>query len=198
MKKVLLEGLLVAVLGAVVAFAGNALSPRGLKLTRDYFPAPSRSATPVQGSNPEQPSGSSTNSEWDNLAARLKEDGLGLIDGEKALELFQDPRRTEGLVIFVDARNPEHYQEGHIPGAYEFDYYHYDNYLAAVVPACQNAQQVVVYCTGGKCDDSRLAANFLGGIMPKEKLMVYGGGITEWTEKRLPIEKGERGGKTKQ
>lgn len=196
MKKVLLEGLLVAVLGAIVAFAGNALSPRGLKLTRDYFPAQSPSGgSQVTGAG--AATGSSTNSEWDTLAARLKEDGLGLIDGQKALELFQDPRRAEGLIIFVDARNPEHYEEGHIPGAYEFDYYHYDNYLAKVVPACQNAQHIVVYCTGGKCDDSRLAANFLGGIMPKEKLMVYAGGITEWTEKRLPLEKGGRGGEQK-
>jgi rhodanese-related sulfurtransferase len=192
-KKVLLEGLLVAVLGAIAAFTGNALSPRGLQFTRDYFPAPTHSGNAAQSTGP-GPSGSSTNSEWDNLAARLKEDGLGLIDSRKAMELFQDPRRQQGLVIFVDARNPEHYQEGHIPGAYEFDYYHYDNYLATVVPACQNAQQVVVYCTGGKCDDSRLAANFLGGIMPKEKLKVYGGGITEWMEKRLPVEKGPRGG----
>jgi hypothetical protein len=35
-----------------------------------------------------------------------------------------------------------------------------------------------------------LAANFLGGIMPKEKIMVYGGGITEWTDKKWPVEKG--------
>jgi len=189
-KKILLEGALVAVLGAVVAFAGNALSPRGLKLTRDYFPAAPRSAPSTQTIAPGAGSGTSTNSEWENLAARLKEDGIALIDGEKAFELFNDPRRQQGLIIFVDARNTEHFEQGHIPGAYEFDYYRYDDYLAAVVPACQNAQQVVVYCTGGKCDDSRLAANFLGGIMPKEKIMVYGGGITEWTDKKWPVEKG--------
>ena len=120
----------------------------------------------------------------------MKEDGLELIDSQKAFELFNDPRKQQALVIFVDARNPEHFEAGHVPGAYEFDYYHYDDYLAKVVPACQNAQQVVVYCTGGKCDDSRLAANFLGGIMPKEKIMVYGGGITEWTGKGWPVEKG--------
>jgi rhodanese-related sulfurtransferase len=189
-KKILLEGVLVAVLGALVAFAGNALSPRGLKLSRNYFPSASASSPAPQPGPQVAASASSTNSEWDNLSARLKEDGLELIDGQKAFELFNDPRRQQGLVIFVDARNAEHFQEAHIPGAYEFDYYHYDDYLAAVVPACQNAQQVVVYCTGGKCDDSRLAANFLGGIMPKEKLMVYGGGITEWTEKGWPVEKG--------
>ena len=187
MKKILLEGVLVAALGALVAFGGNALSPRGLKLTRDYFPASGATPQPAQ---PAPASGTSTNSEWDNLAARLKEDGIALIDSQKALELFNDPRKQQGLVIFVDARNSEHFQEGHIPGAYEFDYYRYDDYLATVVPVCQNAQTVVVYCTGGKCDDSRLAAKFLGGIMSKEKIMVYGGGITEWKEKRLPVETG--------
>ena len=37
-KKVLWEGLLVAVIGSAFAFAANEISPRGLRLTTDYFP----------------------------------------------------------------------------------------------------------------------------------------------------------------
>src|SRR6185369_886706 len=37
-KRVLLESVLVAALGVLIAFGANALSPHGLKLGRDYFP----------------------------------------------------------------------------------------------------------------------------------------------------------------
>ena len=95
--------------------------------------------------------------------------------------------------MFIDARNDEHYQEGHIPGAYQFDHYRAAQYFATVLPVCQAADQVVVYCTGGHCEDSEFAALFLrdAGI-PAAKLLVYGGGITEWTANGLPIEVGAR------
>ena len=39
MKAILREGCLVAVAGVVLAYAANSVSPRGLKLTTDYFPS---------------------------------------------------------------------------------------------------------------------------------------------------------------
>ncbi|HWH72296.1 MAG TPA: rhodanese-like domain-containing protein, partial [Candidatus Sulfotelmatobacter sp.] len=52
---------------------------------------------------------------------------------------------------------------------------------------------IVVYCNGGNCEDSELAATMLrdAGI-PKDKLLVYGGGMTEWTTNGLPVELGQR------
>ena len=48
-----------------------------------------------------------------------------------------------------------------------------------------------MYCHGGDCEDSEFAAIMLkdNGIA-KEKLFVYGGGITEWTDHGLPVEIG--------
>src|SRR5206468_8653205 len=46
-KAVLFETALVAALGLVFALAANALSPRGLRLSRDYFPGGGKLATPV-------------------------------------------------------------------------------------------------------------------------------------------------------
>ena len=93
----------------------------------------------------------------------------------------------------LDARSKNEYQAGHIPGAYHLDYYHPDRYLPAVLPVCQNASRSVVYCSGGDCEDSELTALMLrdGGV-PNEKLFVYSGGMTEWDEKKEPIETGER------
>ena len=52
MKKLLLEAVLVAMTGAVLAFAANALSPRGLQLSRNYFPRADVAAPTAPGSTP--------------------------------------------------------------------------------------------------------------------------------------------------
>ena len=198
MRRVLLEAVLVAALGSAMALVANALSPRGLKLTRDYFPGSNRpggsalpatnSAKGVEGASPAHPSAAEL------ALTRLKEKGLQVVDCKQAQELFHDPRFAQGTIVFIDARNDEHYQKGHIPGAWQFDRYHPENYLAAVLPVCQLAQQVVVYCAGGDCEDSEFAALFLrdSAQVPGEKLFVFTGGWNEWTERGLPVETGSR------
>jgi rhodanese-related sulfurtransferase len=196
-KRALLEALLVAAVGAVVAFGANALSPRGLKLTQDYFhgetvpvPRPKTMGTNVVTAD--------TNSAPDAVIARLKEKGLQVVNGEDAAELFRSPLYPQGAIIFIDARNDEHYQGGHIPGAYQFDNYHPENYMGTIFPLCQAAQKIVIYCNGGNCEDSQFAALTLRDAqIPSEKLFVFTGGITEWTNRGNAVELGERNsGKT--
>ena len=198
MKRVLLEAVLVAAIGIALAFVANALSPRGLKLTRDYFPGSSRNGAAVQSAATEAQGGAGAGlakpSAAELAVARLKEKGLQVVDCKQAQELFHDPRLAQGIIVFIDARNDEHYQKGHIPGAWQFDRYHPENYLSAVLPVCQMAQQVVVYCAGGDCEDSEFAALFLrdSAQVPGEKLFVFTGGWNEWTERGLPVETGSR------
>jgi 3-mercaptopyruvate sulfurtransferase SseA len=196
-----LEAALVAVTGAAFAFAANALSPRGLTLRGNYFPAHGQSSPPAPPATNSAAGTAVTNtnplSARELLAARLKADGLQLVDGRQAEELFRDPRYGQELIVFVDARDDQRYQEGHVPGAYQFDHFqfikHPEQCLATVLPACQSAQQVVVYCNGGDCEDSEFAAKDLrDALVPKERLFVYDGGIMEWTAKNLPIEIGSR------
>jgi len=188
-KKILLEAAFVAITGAAFVLAANGFSHRGLNLTRDYFPGANRVAihAPNAGTNSPQTAIA-------EATARLREEGLQVVDVEQVSQLFHDPRFEQGLVVFIDARNEEHYQAGHIPGAYQFDHYQPENYLAALLPICQVAQQIVVYCTGGDCHDSEFAALFLrdSAKIPSDKLFVYAGGITEWTQRGLPVELGER------
>ena len=65
--------------------------------------------------------------------------------------------------------------------------------MPTVLPMCLSAQKVVVYCNGGACEDSELAAVMLrdAGI-PAGNILVYSGGISEWTN-GLPFEIGARG-----
>lgn len=193
MRQVLLEAMVVALTGAAIAFAANALSPRGLKLTRDFFPSSRISTNAISSTN--QVMSGSTNSltALQRLAARLESKGVRLADSNKVVELFRDPRFEQSLVVFIDAREDSHYQEGHIPGAYQLDYYRPESYLPTVLPICQVAEEVVVYCNGGDCEDSEFAAGFLleAGI-GREKLLVYGGGLSEWVTNGLPVEVGVR------
>jgi rhodanese-related sulfurtransferase len=194
-KRVLLEGLVVAVIGGLLALAANTVSPRRIELSRNYFPGAPSSGGIAQTTNPGTSASTNTHvlSAAEQAVTRLKEEGLGVVDLSQVTQLFNDPRRAQDLVVFVDARKDEHYEEGHIPGAYQFDYYYPAKYAGVVLPLCQNAQQVVVYCTGGDCEDSRLTAVMLSQAgIDKSKLFVYAGGITEWKAKRLPLEVGAR------
>jgi rhodanese-related sulfurtransferase len=195
-KRVLQESALVAVVGAALAFAANALSPRGLLLTKNYFPGTSVTARPPAPvvTNTAGASATQTNSPAELLLARFQAEGLQLADSNRVVELFQDPRRAQDGVIFIDARDEEHYQAGHIPGAFHFDRFRPENYLTNVLQVCMTAQEIVFYCNGGECDDSEHAAIMLRDSLqiPKEKLFIYGGGFTEWATNALSIELGPR------
>jgi rhodanese-related sulfurtransferase len=107
--------------------------------------------------------------------------------------LFHDPGVQDGRVVFVDARDEDHYQEGHIPGAYELDPYHPEKELGNVLNICQAAEKVIVYCTSRECEDGDTAAILLRDAgVPGGKLFLYGGGFTEWDTSHLPIETGAR------
>jgi len=179
MKTLLVETLAVAVLGALLAFTANGISPRGIQLTRNYFPSSQVKSAYTTNSTPAQ---------------KLREKGLQVIETDAVSKLFRDPGVQEGRILFIDARNTQHFEEGHIPGAYEFDHYRPEQYLPTVMPVCQTAEQIIVYCTGGDCEDSQFAAIFLRDSLglANERIFVYLGGIHEWAAAGLPREIGER------
>jgi rhodanese-related sulfurtransferase len=184
-KRVFVEAILVAVIGAVLALAANYASPRGIRdLTHDYF-GETKPKPPVETSNgaPE-----------DQVRLKVEQAGLRLADSNQVAQFFHDPRFEQDGVVFLDARDHEHYEAGHIPGAYEFDYFHYEKYLESIIPLCEKAEVILVYCNGGDCEDSLHAATWLtdDAKVPKEKVWVYGGGITEWQVNRQTIETGAR------
>jgi rhodanese-related sulfurtransferase len=193
-KAVLLEALLVAVLGLALALAANAISSRGLRLSRNYFPGGERPSPVNPGSNSVATvSNGVPANPLDAVRQRLEQHGLQLVRSNEVLALFRDPRYEPGLILFVDARDDEHYNAGHIPGAWQFHHYHPEKYLPDVLPVCLLAQQVVVYCGGGDCTDSEFAAIALRDAgVPREKLFVYAGGYNEWSKLDVQVESGAR------
>ena len=195
--KILQEAVLVAVAGATFALAANRISPRGLSLTRNYFPTGTNDAMRAgAGANPPKTvpgTNAAILASPPPPAAPKQPPELQMVDRLRAVELFHNSHLQPGAIVFIDARDEENYLGGHVPGAYEFDPYHPEKYFPAVLPVCQAAEQIVVYCNGGDCDDSKTAALLLRDVgIASRKLFIYGGGITEWTTNHQPVEIGAR------
>lgn len=201
MAKMLQDSVLIVVLGTVLGLAANAVSPRGLSLTRDYFGgtpgkvlrAESGSAVQSgsQGTDAARPAtDGSTGTDQKGEPSHTKH-GLPLATHEQVADWFRDPSYAQQKIVFIDARDEAHYAEKHIPGAYPFDHYHPDRYIANVLAAAQLADRIVVYCHGGDCEDSELAFQDLVALgVPESKLVIYGGGITEWVNRKMPVATG--------
>lgn len=195
MKRVLIETVLVVIVGAAVGLGANAFSPRGLRLSRNYFPGSTAGtvAAPLAGPKSGTANTPALTNSAQLLSARIQELGFQAMDRDRVLGLFHDPLHAQDLIVFIDARGAAHFRDGHIPGAFEFDAYHPEEQLAAVLPACQNAEKVVLYCNGGQCEDSLFAAMFLRDAgVSSDKLFLYMGGFQDWTTNALPVETGVR------
>jgi len=196
--KLLTQTALVAGLGVLFGLGANALSPRGLALGRNYFPGgespPPKisvvslpvTATNATGTN--LPAGAEVSS----VFARLKSKGLQPATLAEVQQLHADPRFALDQIVFLDDRDHE-YAEGHVPGAFQFFHYRAPEFLTTLLPVLMAAEKIVVYCGGGSCEDSEFAALMLAEIgIPKEKLIVFAGGMKEWKANALPLELGER------
>lgn len=108
------------------------------------------------------------------------------ITNDDARQLFDDG------AVFLDARRTSVYNEGHIQGArnmavWEADV---DNKVFALFDELTDQQQpIVVYCTGGNCEDSHMLAQKLWGI-GYENVLVYTDGFPGWQSINGPVTRG--------
>lgn len=196
LTSVLREAVLVAVFGTAIALAANAVSPRGLTLGRNYFPGalpkPSQTGSVLPGDSSGISNASPSTAGI--VEGRLRTKNLQVVGMAEAEQLYRESRDAPGMVVFLDARDEQHYHAGHIPGAYLFDHYRAEKHLANVLPVCMAAGKIIVYCQGGECEDSEFAAfTLIEAGVPNSKLWVYAGGFGEWVSNGLPVEFGERG-----
>jgi rhodanese-related sulfurtransferase len=98
-------------------------------------------------------------------------------------------------VLFLDARRTSVYEQGHIPGARPYSVWESDvddkvNKLFAERsdPRDQNLP-IVIYCSGGDCEDSHMLAQKLWGIQ-FNNVYVYKDGFPDWQKRGLPIHTG--------
>jgi len=108
------------------------------------------------------------------------------ISGDDAEALHKEGR------LFLDARRTSVYADGHIPGSRNFPVWESD--IDARVKAFfdegldQNAP-IVIYCSGGDCEDSHMLAEKLY-MVGFNALYIYKDGFPGWTKRGLPTHKG--------
>ena len=89
--------------------------------------------------------------------------------------------------LLVDSRNPEEYQESHIPGAVNIPQKKMDVFWG-LLPAAKNIQ-IIFYCNGVKCGKSKKAAK-RAMKFGYTNIWVYAEGMPVWEEMGYSFYKG--------
>jgi rhodanese-related sulfurtransferase len=99
-------------------------------------------------------------------------------------------RFDQKSAVFLDARSPEEYAEGHIPGALEFYADDFEKFAPLVLPQLKDKnQELIAYCHGSSCELSLHLANALMD-QGYTNVKVFFGGWPEWKKANYPITTG--------
>lgn len=187
---VLIQALLLVNLGVVVGLGANALRGRQhINLCRDYHvhgPTSKKAVTPGS-TEPKPPNTTMTNTTGTSSTNPKPAPQSNVMTFDNMTKIVGNPNRY-GLDVIIDARDDGPYGDGHIPGAVQFWPYAPDYYMSAVEVAMA-AERVILYCNGGECEDSHMAAEIFQqyGVMPQQ-IYIYSGGWEEWVAKDMPVE----------
>lgn len=159
-KKLWIQLILILVVSAVVGLAVNGFSKNPLPLFSDY-----------------QPDTNTDKSTGEDLTAYFQEMDVETLDS----------LRETGAIIILDARTPDKYEAGHIPGAISLPVSTFSETYPSVKPMLEDGKSLVLYCIGVNCIDSSLLARELYNKGHRE-IFVYKGGMEEWEAMGHPVQ----------
>jgi rhodanese-related sulfurtransferase len=148
-----------------------------------------------------RPSGAPAATSTSNAAAISPVTGVGDLarsfpphPDKPALEIAPaDAQRLyEGKALFLDARRSSVYAEGHIAGARSFPVWESDidqRVKGLYEEGLDQKAPVVVYCSGGACEDSHMLAERLY-MVGFDNVLIYKDGFPDWQKRALPTSKG--------
>ena len=87
--------------------------------------------------------------------------------------------------IFIDARDPEEYESGHIQNAINIPYDYYEDY-EDIIDELDDSGIYIIYCSGGECSLSIDLADYLYNEKLIDKLLIFEGGWPEWRDAGYP------------
>jgi rhodanese-related sulfurtransferase len=93
-------------------------------------------------------------------------------------------------VLLLDARHVDLYLQGHLPAARSLPWGEIESRLDDFRREVPLHNTLVVYCSGYGCEDSFLLAQRLMAA-GYEDVRVFEGGMPEWRDAGLPVEKGQ-------
>jgi rhodanese-related sulfurtransferase len=109
---------------------------------------------------------------------------------------FADVKTLHGRnVLFLDARRTSVYEQGHIAGARTYSVWESDiedkvrKLFDERSDPRDQSLPIVIYCSGGDCEDSHMLAQKLWGIQ-FNNLYVYKDGFPDWQQHGAPIHTG--------
>jgi len=161
--------ILLLIIGAILALAVNAISPNGI---------------PIIGGYPELQGGS---------------DGpIVPPDAQKGDPFFvsindANLEYNSGSAVFIDARSPEEFECGTIPGAVNIPFEYLPEgdlkpYFDSVLVDVPGDQTLIIFCSGEECDVSlHLGRNMLD--LDYSKVFIFYGGAREWEQSGLEVER---------
>jgi rhodanese-related sulfurtransferase len=175
------EGLLIVLLGTVLALVANALSPRGIPLIGDF----SRGAALANRSEEELKA----------LPAEIDLAGVkaivATISKEKAPAASDSTRVSQpdtslaqalaANAILLDARAADAYASGHIPEALNLPTADFEAVYPTLKATIARASLLVVYCDGGDCELSHDLAAMLKDL-GHGPVQLFAGGFDAWME----------------
>jgi rhodanese-related sulfurtransferase len=153
----------IVVAGILIALLANAVSPRGIPLVGDF-----------------------TNGA---ALANLTEKELKSLPSQVDAEAVERAIAADSALV-LDARLPEDYAAGHIPGAFNLSVDRYETAYPALADTLKSAARLIVYCDGGDCELSHDLASML-----KEQghaaVQLFADGISGWIEAGKELKEGK-------
>ncbi len=152
MKKVWIQIIIILLLSVTVGLAVNQFSGKPLPVFQAY--------------------------KVDTNTDKATGEDLTVYFNEMDAETLESLRQSD-MVVILDARTPDRYQKGHIPGAISLPISTFAETYDSVKPKIIEGKSLVLYCIGVHCIDSSLLARELSKKGHQE-IFVFKGGMEEW------------------
>jgi len=107
--------------------------------------------------------------------------GLPAVSLKQVKEAYKS-----GAALLVDARDPEFFERGHIPGAVSLPVRDFDSVFPKLEEQLRAAPRVITYCDGASCEMSvELTEKLLFAGL--EYIEIFTGGIQQWQGAGQPV-----------